>query len=742
MAIPFSISSKDSVLSIKEAINKDGSVVFISTRMPRFGKQDSVYKRGVLAQIKKITELSDTTARIDVVTFGKGDILSYTQQSPFFRVDVSTLPLIDSAAEEYEELLEEVRNKISPFLTNEISERLENPYEFINVLSNIFEIPIEVLQKMLEQDTDVLTLKVLSEVLDYRKSKVGGPTVIFQDGRIPNELQQAMMSERAKEKAAEKMDELEELHKKIKNIKFPDHVKKELDKQFHRLARLNPEMSEYYTTRNYIDWLVDVPWGKESPSDFDLKKLSEELDKSHYGLKDVKDRILEYLAVQKLKGENRGSIMCLISPPGCGKTSIAKSIASALGRKFVKISLGGVRDEAEIRGHRRTYVGSMPGKIIQALKQADTMNPVILLDEIDKLGNDHYRGSPSSALLEALDAEQNRDFLDHFINLGVDLSKILFIATGNDVENIERALYDRLEVMNLDGYSENEKIYIANEYLISSVSEETAVSDSLVSFSEGAIQSIISQYTRESGVRALRRKIETIFRKIAKEIAMGEMPKKVEITQKNLSKYLGPQTIYNDKVSTRDVSGIVFGLAWNGQGGDLLPIEAVTHAEGEGEVETTGSLGKVMEESIKVGLAYLRSSSKTFNINPEFFKKNDFHVHFPEGAVPKDGPSAGCAITMALLSKILNVIVPKDIAMTGEITINGSVLAIGGVKEKVMAAKRNGVTRLFFPKSNQKDVEKLDSRDVKGITFTYVATFEELWNNIGVGSEKPRELVV
>jgi ATP-dependent Lon protease len=491
-------------------------------------------------------------------------------------------------------------------------------------------------------------------------------------------------------------------------------------------------MSEYYTTRNYIDWLLDIPWDKEDKSEMDLNALKAELESSHYGLDEVKDRILEYLAVQRLNGNSDGSILCLVSPPGCGKTSIAKSISKALGRKFVKISLGGVRDEADIRGHRRTYIGSMPGKVIQALKQAGSMNPVVLLDEIDKMGSDHVRGSPAAALLEVLDPEQNKEFMDHFINMGVDLSKIFFVATGNDKRTIDRALIDRLEVIDIEGYSGREKAAIAKRYLLPEIQKETNIPNNTVEIPDDAVCYIIDHYTMESGVRDLRRKIQTIFRKVARKIVTGEKVEKIVVTPAMVPDYLGPERIHNDKINMDSAPGISFGLAWNGAGGDVLPIECIT-LPGDGKFNITGNLGKVMEESVKVGLAYLKGHAASFGLTKENFNQ-DFHFHFPEGAISKDGPSAGSAITMAIMSKLKDTTLPKDTAFTGEITTHGAILAVGGIKEKVMAAKRNGVKNLYIPRSNKLDVDKLDAKDVEGLTFNYVSNFREVYNKFWKGA--------
>ena len=726
--LPFVASDRGCITALKEAIEKDKSLIFMSAKIPAQG-HDSVFRVGVIGGIKHVIEFSDNTIKVIIEVIAKGSIQQFTQKHPCQRVLLVPLQEPDTD-EDRSAVLLDLRRELSRFLKDEeVLDSVHSPADAIAVISMFAPLPVEILQTCLEQNTEI---ESLFYILQFLKTQPGsaGPT----EGKMFNPDERNEVYQKAAQiitqRNTDKQDEMEDFIGRIKKIKFPDHIKKELEKQVTKLNKLNPEMSEYYTTRNYIEWLLDIPWDKETPSEVDLNKLQAELDKSHYGMEDIKDRILEHMAVQKLNGTLGGSVLCFISPPGCGKTSIAKSIATALDRKFVKISLGGVRDEAEIRGHRKTYVGSMPGKIINALKQAGTMNPVILLDEIDKLSNDAMRGNPSAALLEALDPEQNKDFTDHYINLGVDLSKVLFIATGNDVNTIEHALYDRLEIINMDGYSDREKINIATKYLIPEVYKETNVPVGLVSISDGALQSIVNEYTRESGVRDMKRKLETIFRKVAKSIAMGEKPTKVEVTQKNLIKYLGPEKLSQDKSNMLPMPGLTQGMAWNGMGGDLLPIEITMIPEGEGDFQITGNLGKVMEESVKVALAYLKTNSKKFDIDLKMFKEHDFCVHFPEGAISKDGPSAGVAITTAILSLLKNIKISKQVSFTGEMTINGAVLAVGGIKEKVLAAKRNGVTTIVLPAANEKDIVKMDQKDVRTMTFIYVSRFEDLYPSI------------
>ena len=733
--MPFQASDKHTVKAIKEAINNDKNLIFLSTIIPKNEKSQSetneVYKRGVLALIKNVDEISDNSAKIVLEVFAKADVISQTDLNSICRVDVEILKDANSPmTEEHKELVNVIKNRVAPYCIPEMWAMSETPEEIISMITTMFETPIGVLQKVLEQNDDFGSLMLLNEYINLRlnnRYEIKDERTSYQNNIKESLVKENQFSSVSPVKDLDaKSEEIEELNSKLKKIKFPPQVKKEVDKQVIKLSKLNPEMSEYYLTRNYIDWLSDIPWGVEDKSDINLGLVEHELNSSHYGLDDLKERILEFLAVMKLNKDAKGSIICLISPPGCGKTTFIKSIAKALNRKFVKISLGGVKEESEIRGHRRTYVGSMPGKFVQALKQAGTMNPVILLDEIDKLGNDAFRGSPSAALLEALDPGQNNDFSDHYINLGVDLSKVLFIATANDASLIERALYDRLEVINMEGYSEREKYYIATKYLIPEVCKETNLPEDLIKFSDTSINEIISNYTRESGVRELKRKIQSIYRKIAKNIVNGEEYSSIEINTKNISKYLGSEKI-NNKKNFIEVSGLVNGMAWNGHGGDLLPIEVTmieANKTGEGRSSITGNLGKVMEESVQVALAYLKCAKAELKINSP--NNYDFYIHFPEGAIPKDGPSAGMAITLAIISKMTNKIIPRNYSFTGEITINGNVLPVGGIKEKVLAAKRSGVDTVFIPEQNKKDISKLDSKDVRGMTFNYISHFSQV----------------
>ena len=503
---------------------------------------------------------------------------------------------------------------------------------------------------------------------------------------------------------------------------MPKEVTKKCLSELKKLKNMSPMSAEATVVRNYLDWMIDLPWFKKDKVDIDLNKALKTLDEDHYGLEKVKERIIEFLAVQKRMEKIKGPILCLIGPPGVGKTSLGKSIAKATNRQFVRMSLGGVRDEAEIRGHRRTYIGSLPGKIIQMMKKAGTKNPLILLDEVDKVGND-YRGDPSSALLEALDPEQNTSFNDHYLEVDYDLSDVMFVTTANTL-NILPPLLDRMEVIRIPGYTEDEKINIANKYLLPKQVKENGVKKEELELVDGTIKEIIRSYTRESGVRNLEREISKVARKVVKKIVNGE-EKKVTVNDKNVHDFLGVKKFKYGEVESEDKVGIVTGLAWTEFGGEILKIETV-HMPGKGRMQITGKLGDVMQESVKAAKSFVRSKSLEYGIIPPIFEKKDFHIHVPEGATPKDGPSAGIAMVTSIVSAITNNPVNKHIAMTGEVTITGQVLPIGGLKEKLLAAHRAGIKQVIIPKENEKDLTDIPKKVREDIKITVVETVDEV----------------
>jgi ATP-dependent Lon protease len=518
-------------------------------------------------------------------------------------------------------------------------------------------------------------------------------------------------------------EEIAQLRDKAHKAKMPKPVMEEVERQLKKLERMHPDSAETATLRNWLDWMVTLPWGKSTKDNLDLAEAQKILDEDHYGLEKVKERIIEYLAVRKLKDKMKGPLLCFVGPPGVGKTSLGKSIARALGRKFVRLSLGGVKDEAEIRGHRRTYVGSMPGRIVQGIQQAGSNNPVFMMDEVDKIGAD-YRGDPSSALLEVLDPEQNNSFRDHYLGVPFDLSNVMFICTANLTDTIQPAFLDRMEVIRLSGYTEDEKVEIAKRHLIPKQLEEHGITAQNLIFSDKALRAMINSYTREAGLRNLEREIASIARKVARRVAEGR-PDLVRITPTSLTKFLGAPKILPDEILKNDAVGIAMGLAWTATGGDIMFIEA-TAFKGKGRLTLTGSLGDVMKESAQAALSYARTRARQFGIKDDFFATHDLHVHVPEGAIPKDGPSAGITIATAMLSVFTNRPVKRSLAMTGEITLRGNVLPIGGLKEKILAARRAGITTVIIPKLNRKELEEIAPHLRRGLEIHLVDEVEEV----------------
>jgi len=524
----------------------------------------------------------------------------------------------------------------------------------------------------------------------------------------------------------EKTEEINEFKKKIADVKMPKEVEKEALKQLDRLAKMHPEAAEATTVRTYLEWMVELPWSKSTADNLNIKGAAKVLEEDHYDLEKVKERILEYLAVRKLKAKMKGPILCFVGPPGVGKTSLGKSIARSLGRQFVRISLGGVRDEAEIRGHRRTYIGSLPGRIIQGIKQAGSNNPVFMMDEVDKIGAD-FRGDPSAALLEVLDPEQNYSFSDHYLGVPFDLSNVMFITTANLTDPIPSALKDRMEIISLSGYTEEEKLGIAKKYLIPRQMEEHGIKGKYIHISDEAVLKIISQYTREAGLRNLEREIATICRKVAKDVAEGN-GRLHRVSAANLNKFLGIRKFLSETEAERNQVGVATGLAWTQAGGEIMHIE-VTTMKGRGALTLTGQLGDVMKESAQAAMSYSRSRSKNYGLKEDFYQKIDVHIHVPAGAIPKDGPSAGITMATALISRLTGIPVRKDIAMTGEITLTGRVLPIGGLKEKSLAAKRAGIMTIIIPKDNNKDLEEIPSNIRKDMKFILAKEMDDVINN-------------
>jgi ATP-dependent Lon protease len=590
---------------------------------------------------------------------------------------------------------------------------------------------VEVTQEVLEIEDPIVRLKRVSEILAKEVEVLSMQQKIQAQakGEMDKTQREYFLREQLKAiqkelgELDERSEEIAEFRKRIKDAKMPDKVLKECEKQLKRLEKMHPDTAESATVRTYLEWMVDLPWSKKSKDNLDIKAAAKVLNEDHFDLEKVKERILEYLAVRKLKDKMKGPILCFAGPPGVGKTSLGKSIARALGREFVRISLGGVRDEAEIRGHRRTYVGALPGRIIQGIKQAGTNNPVFMLDEIDKVGAD-FRGDPSAALLEVLDPEQNHAFSDHYLGVPFDLSEVMFITTANLIDPIISALRDRMEIIEIPGYTEEEKLGIGQKYLIPRQLKEHGITGEHVTITEPALRQMISHYTREAGVRNLEREIANVMRKVAKRVAEGKVRNYV-IAPANLSKYLGVPKFLPETEQTKDELGVATGLAWTETGGDILYIEA-TAMKGKGGLTLTGHLGDVMKESAQAALSYIRAKQKKLGIKEDVFSKVDLHIHVPAGAIPKDGPSAGITMATALTSILTETPVRRNVAMTGEVTLRGRVLPIGGLKEKILAAKRAKMTTIILPKRNEKDLQEIPKHLQRGVHFVFAETMDDV----------------
>jgi ATP-dependent Lon protease len=728
MVFPLFIGRPFSIKAVEEALDNNQRYIFLSLQKDKekeIPTKKDIYEIGVVATIIRMMKLEDNRIKILVQGVSRGRIKELKKVDDYYQVEVEIIedPEVEETLEiqalkhSLKDLLDKaisLGKQIVPDLV-EIIKSVEEPGRLADLVASILDIKAEEAQQILEILDPVERLrfvhdKFLKEVgiLELQqKIRISAREAIEKDQREYFLRQQIKAIQEELGERDEKQEEIENYKKKIEESGMPDEIKEEALKQLKRLEKMHPDSAEAGVIRTYLDWLVELPWNKRTKDRLDLKIAKKILDEDHYDLEKIKERILEYLAVLKLKKENskdksiKGPILCFVGPPGVGKTSLGRSIAKALNRKFVRISLGGVRDEAEIRGHRRTYVGAMPGKIIQAIKQAGTKNPVIMLDEVDKIGLD-FRGDPTAALLEVLDPEQNKEFVDHYLGVPFDLSEVMFICTANRLDTIPRPLLDRMEVIRLSGYSEEEKLHIAKKYLIPKQLKENGLDEKTVEFSDKAITFLIRGYTREAGVRNLERQIGSIIRKIAKKIIETGKKKKYKITPSLIKKFLGAP-IYSTEKEEKDEIGVVTGLAWTEVGGEILKIE-VTKMDGKGNLVLTGSLGDVMKESARIAFSYVKSKAKELGIDPEEFGKYDLHIHVPAGAIPKDGPSAGIAITTGIASVFTNRPVRSDVAMTGEITLRGKVLPVGGLKEKILAAKRAGIKTVILPKDNKEEV--------------------------------------
>ncbi len=749
MVFPIFVGRSFSINAIEEAIENYDRYIFLSLQKDKDIEEpgaDDIYQYGTVATILRMMKLEDDRIKILVQGVARGRIKEFRKEGDLYKVKIDVIkePEVTEENIEVEALIHSIKDlldksialgkQILPDLL-EIIRTVEEPGKLADLVASILDLKSQEAQRILEitdpierlREVHNLLLKEVGLLEIQHKIRTAARESMEKDQREYFLRQQIKAIQEELGEKDEKQEEIERYTEKIEKAGMPPEVKEEAYKQLKRLEKMHPDSAEAAVIRTYLDWLVELPWNKRTKDKLDLKRAKKILDDDHYDLEKVKDRILEYLAVQKLKkGKGiKGPILCFVGPPGVGKTSLGRSIAKALGRKFVRQSLGGVRDEAEIRGHRRTYVGAMPGRIIQGIKQAGTKNPVFMLDEVDKLASD-FRGDPASALLEVLDPEQNREFVDHYLGVPFDLSEVMFICTANRVDTIPRPLLDRMEIIRIPGYSEEEKLYIAKQYIIPRQLKENGLSEKYVEFTDSGLKFLIRYYTREAGVRSLERQINAVLRKIAKEIALTGKKKKYRITKSLVKKFLGAP-LYMPEKEKEDEIGVVTGLAWTEVGGEILKIEA-TRMPGKGQLILTGSLGDVMKESAMTALSYVKSKSEEYGINPEDFQKYDVHVHVPAGAIPKDGPSAGIAITTAIFSLFTQKPVKADVAMTGEITLRGKVLPVGGLKEKILAAKRADIKTVILPKDNKDEVmEDLPPFARKSLNLVFVEHIDEVF---------------
>ncbi len=746
MVVPLFVGREKSKEAIEHSLSTHRMVFLLTqkdveTENP---KSEDIYEIGTVALVMRMLKLPDGRVRILAQGLIRARLEELEEDKPYYKARISVIRELEGEKEsiEGEALIRNVRDGLDKALS--LGKNI--PPEIIIIAANIEEqgrladltaanldLKIKEAQNLLEMINPFQRLKKCYELLTKEIELLDVQSKISSEAKGEMDKLQKQYFLRQQIKAIQKelgegseiQEEIKGYKKKLRRLKVSDEVRQELGKQISRLSQMHPESAETAVVRNYLDWMFALPWNKRTADNLDLRNVKKILDEDHYGLNRVKERVLEYLGVKTLSKKIKGPILCFVGPPGVGKTSLGRSIARALGRKFVRISLGGVRDEAEIRGHRRTYVGAMPGRIIQGLRRCGSNNPVFMMDEVDKIGAD-FRGDPSSALLEVLDPEQNFSFRDHYLGVPYDLSKVMFITTGNLLDPIQPAFRDRMEILRLPGYTEDEKLEIAFRHLVPKQIEENALNKNLICFTKGAVKKIISFYTREAGVRNLEREIASVCRKVARKVAEGKKHL-TRITAQNIERYLGPPKVFRDQLQKKNRVGVATGVAWTAAGGEILFVET-TKMKGKGNLILTGSLGDVMKESAQAALSYAKSNSKGLGIDSQIFSKNDFHIHIPEGAIPKDGPSAGVTMLTSLISVCAERKIRWDVAMSGEITLRGNVIPVGGIKEKVLAAQRSGVKEMILPLANKKDLFDIPKKIMKEMKFVFIEDVNEVIN--------------
>ena len=745
MILNFDVGREMSIKALDEAMLNEQTIFLTSQKEAEIDEPttEDFYHVGTICKVKQMVKLPGDNVRVLVEGISRARIKEIIQEDPYFKASLEEIvydedikkdpeveALMRNVFDSFEEYIN-IGNRVSPEILISLAD-IDEPNRFVDTIASNMYLKSSQKQELLEEFNPKIILesvyKILLEEIDILKiEKKITLRVKKQMNKIQKEYYLREQLKAIQRELGEEEDvgsEAEEYREKLKKLKLAKEVKEKISKEIDKFSKMSPMSPDSSVSRNYLDSIFSLPWNKETKDKVDIKEAKNILDEDHYGLEKVKERILEYLAIRQLSNSMKGPILCLVGPPGVGKTSIAKSISRALNKNFVRISLGGVRDEAEIRGHRRTYVGAIPGRIINGIKEAKSKNPVFLLDEIDKMASD-YKGDPASAMLEVLDPEQNKDFVDHYLELPFDLSKVLFITTANSLSTIPRPLLDRMEIINVSGYTEEEKVKITKKYLLPKQIREHSLKENFLKINEETIKHVVSHYTRESGVRNLERTMAKICRKVAKKLVENPELKQTVITKKNVENYIGKIKFRYQLAGQKPEIGTVTGLAWTSVGGETLTVE-VNVLKGKGQIVLTGKLGDVMKESAQAGISYIRSRAEDFNINPDFYKEMDIHIHLPEGAVPKDGPSAGISMATAVISALSKIPVYSNVAMTGEITLRGRALAVGGIKEKVLAAHRAGITKILLPKENEADLDEIPLNVKKQVEFVLVEHMDEV----------------